>query len=170
MSDVDRFGEVFEGYLELAKDLLASWTPFVTSVSAKAGTYSSADASADFPAGVKLVADSLMDIGSEAIDALAILTGDFSEEVEVVGYTDPAKSGAARTLALKDDLKSASGETLRKELVRIRPAAHVLGPNETEFILKVNGDGLKARTYDGIVVATDNAVVVDEIFVSVTIG
>ena len=170
MSDVDRFGEVFEGYVDLAKDLLTSWTPFVTAVSTKAnsGTYTANDAEADFPAAAKLVVDSLMDVGSEAIDALSILTGDFSEDVEVICYCDAAKSGSQRTLALKDKLKSVSGQELDASLVKIKPQP--LGGNETQFTLTVNGDGLKARTYDGTVVATAGGKVVEEIFVSVTIG
>lgn len=170
MSDVDRFGEVFEGYVDLAKDLLTSWTPLVTAVSAKAGSgaYSLEDAKADFPAAVKLAADSLRDVGSEAIDALAILTGDFSEDVEVPCFTDPAKTAEQRTLAMKDDLKSVSGQVLPKARVTITP--HTLDPQRNRFILKVNGDELKARTYDGVVVATGKAGVVEEVFVSVTIG
>ena len=171
MNDVNRFGEAYEGYAVLATQLLESWTPFVSDVSAKVGdgTYDAGDAADDFPTFAKLVADSLMAIGSEAIDALAILTSDFDEETTTGGYgTDPAKAGTTRTLTVKDDLKSVSGQVLPKQKVTVKPAT--LAPTNTQFEIDVDGDGLKARTYDGYVVATDGAGNAEEIFVSVTIG
>ena len=45
------------------------------------------------------------------------------------------------------------------------------GARPTIYVhIDVDGDGLKARTYDGYVVATDGAGNAEEIFVSVTIG
>jgi hypothetical protein len=171
MSNVPRFSEVFEGYVDLANQLLGSWTPFVSGVSAKvdAGTYDADEAAADFPTVAKLVTDSLILIGSEAIDALSILTSDFSEETTVGGYgTDPAKAATTRTLSVKDDLKSVSGQVLPKEKVDLQP--DTLAPSHTQFVIDVDGDGLKARTYDGHVVATDETGDSEDIFVSVTIG
>jgi hypothetical protein len=171
MSDPPRFSEVFEGYVDLANHLLGSWTPFVSGVSAKvdAGTYDSGEAAKDFPTVAKLITDSMMAIGSEAIDALAILTSDFSEETTVGGYgTDPAKAATTRTLSVKSDLTSVSGQVLPKAKVDLKP--ETLAPTFTQFVLDVDGDGLKARTYDGYVVATDEAGGSEEIFVSVTIG
>jgi len=171
MSDVPRFSEVLEGYQDLASHLLESWTPFISGVSAKveAGTYDSDEAANDFPTVAKLITDSLMAIGSEAIDALAILTSDFSEETTVGGYaTDPAKAATTRTLSVKDDLKSVSGQVLPKERVNLEP--DTLAPSHTQFVIDVDGDGLKARTYDGHVVATDEVGGSEEIFVSVTVG
>jgi hypothetical protein len=108
-------------------------------------------------------------IGSEAIDALSILTSDFSEETTVGGYgTDPAKAATTRTLSVKDDLKSVSGQVLPKEKVDLQP--DTLAPSHTQFVIDVDGDGLKARTYDGHVVATDETGDSEDIFVSVTIG
>jgi hypothetical protein len=171
MSDVPRFGEVLEGYVDLARHLLQSWTPFVSTVSARvdAGTYDSNAAASDFPTLVKLITDSMMAIGSEAIDAVAILTSDFSEETKVAGYgTDPAKAATTRTLSVKEDLKSVSGQKIPKERVTLKP--HTLPPGHTQFVIDVDGDGLKARTYDGYVVATDETGGTEDIFVSVTIG
>jgi hypothetical protein len=171
MSDPPRFSEVFEGYVVLANQLLGSWTPFVSGVAAKvdAGTYDSDEAAQDFPTVAKLITDSLMLIGSEAIDALAILTSDFSEETTVSGFgTDPAKAATTRTLSVKSDLKSVSGQVLPKAKVDLKP--DTLAPTFTQFVLDVDGDGLKARTYDGYVVATDETGSTEEVFVSVTIG
>lgn len=176
MSDSARFGEALEGYVERVNELVDEWTPFITSVSARidAGTYDADAVSADFPKVAKLVADSLIGLGAEAIDALAILTSDFSEADEVTYFIGAAKTGSTRTLALKDDLKSFTGEKLLKNRVKIKPDP--VSPSDTQFTLKVNGDGLKARTYDGYVVVTTTtagAVAspdVDELLVSVTIG
>lgn len=172
MTDVPRFSEVLEGYLELAGQLLETWTPFLNDVSAEvdAGTYDAKDAADDFPTVARLTVESWRLIGSEAIDALAILTSDFSELGSVTGYTtDPKNSGMARTLSWKGDLMSVTGEKLPAERVKIVPAK--LAKDATAFTLYFDGDGRKARTYDGHVVATDvSGTVQDDVFVSVTIG
>lgn len=175
MSDFPRFGEAFEGYVERVNELLDEWTPFIKAVSGKidAGTYDGDSASADFPRVAKLVADSLFGLGSEAIDALAILTSDFSEEEKVTYSVGAAKAGSTRTLALKGDLTSVTGQVLPKSRVKFKPST--LHSADSAFTLDVNGDGLKARTYDGYVVITTVASAtspadVDEMFVSVTIG
>lgn len=178
MSDSARFGEALEGWVERANELLDEWTPFLQSVSAKidAGTYDANAASADFPAAARLVARSVIGLGAEAIDAVAILTSDFSEVDEVTYFIGAVKAGSTRTLSLKDDLKSFTGEKLLKNRVKIKPDP--LSPSDTQFTLEVNGDGVKARTYDGHVVVTTTtagagaaaSTDVDEILVSVTIG
>jgi hypothetical protein len=177
MSDFPRFGEAFEGWVERVNELLNEWTPFITSVSAKidAGTYDADAVSADFPTVAKLVSDSLIGLGAEAVDAVAILTADTSEVEQVTYILGAGKAGSTRALALKGDLASVTGPVLPKGRVKIKP--DTLSSSDTRFTLEVNGDGLKARTYDGYVVvttataATANAPAdVDEILVSVTIG
>ena len=171
MSEVPQISEAVEGYAVLAQQLVTDWTPYLTGLSAKAaaGSYGPDDASADFSALAKLITDSLFAIGSEAMDALAILTSDFSEESKVGGFeTDPAKAGTVRTLTLKGDLKSVSGQVLPKE--RVTPVPASLVPPATQFGLDVNGDGMKSRTYDGFVLSTDAAGAVQEIPVTVMIG
>lgn len=171
MSEVPQISEAVQGYAELAQQLLADWTPYVTGLSTKvaAGTYGPEDIEADFSSLVKLVADSLFAIGSEAVDALAILTSDFSDESTVDGYcTNPAMAGTVRTLTIKGDLKSVTEQVLPKD--RVKPVPATLNPKKIAFDLKVDGAEMKARTYDGFVVSTDAAGVVEEIPVSVTIG
>jgi len=176
MSVFLRFGEALEGYVERVNELLDEWTPFIKTVSAKidAGTYDADAAQADFPAAANLVAKSVIGLGAEAIDAMAILTSSLSEEDEVTYVIGAAKKGSTRTLAVKDDLTSVTGETLPKSRVKIKPDP--LSPSDTRFTLKVNGDGLKARTYDGCVVITTTTTTmaapadVSEMVVSVTIG
>jgi len=48
---------------------------------------------------------------------------------------------------------SVTGEVLPKGRITFVPDDH-LAPGETEFALEVNGNGVKARTYDGWIVAT----------------
>lgn len=176
MSDVPRVSEAFEGYVVLAHELLGRWTQFTSGIAAKvdAGTYDAGAAQAEFPKAAKLGADSLFLTGSEAVDALAILTSDFSEKTTVTGYgTDPKAAGTTRTLAWKADLKSVTGEVLPHGKVKLLPST--LPPGQTDFTLEVDGEGRKARTYDGHVLATSTAtattpVNVEDIFVSVTIG
>lgn len=171
MSEVPQVSEALEGYAVLAQQLVADWTPYLTEVSAKlgSGTYGPDDAGDDFSALAKLIADSLFAIGSEAMDALAILTSDFSEESTIGGFgTDPSKAGTVRTLTVKGDLVSVSGQVLPKG--RVTPVPNSLVPPATQFVLDVNGDGMKARTYDGVVLSTDAAGAVQEIPVSVMVG
>jgi hypothetical protein len=163
--------KVVKGYEVLADQLLKTWSPYLTAVSTKvaAGNYQPAQAEADFSAGFALAMKSMLAIGSEGLDAISIMTSTFSEQEHVGGYhTDTAHASTARTLTVKADLVSASGQTLPK--ARVKPSPDTLAPNTTGFDLDVNGDGMKARTYDGVVVATDASGAVEEIQVSVTIG
>lgn len=176
MSDVPQVSEAFEGCVVLATELLGKWTLLVGGIAAQidAGTYDNEAAAAEFPKAAKLGTDSLFLIGSEAVDAISILTSDFSEQVKVTGYgTDPKQAGTTRTLAWKDDLVSVTGAKLPQAKAKLGPAT--LPPGQTQFTVEVDGSGLKARTYDGYVVATSAATAtvpasVEEIFVSVTIG
>lgn len=171
MSDDLHLGEVVEGYAVLATELLKEWSPMVSALSTKvaAGNYQLDDAAADFSAGVKLVASSLFAIGSEAMDAVTVMTSSYSEQRLISGYgTDPTRASTVRSLMVKADLESITGRTLPKE--RVKPVPATLAVGATDFDLAVNGDGMKARTYDGIIVATDASGGVEEIKVSVTIG
>lgn len=171
MAEVPRLTEAFEGYVVLAEELLAGWTPVATDVATKigSGSYDPDDLAADFSRVAKLLADAWMAIGSEAVDAISILTSSFSEQTSVDGYgTDPQKAGGERTLTIEADLVSKSGKVLPAS--QVIPVPTTLPPHHTRFRLDVNGAGMKARTYDGHVVATDEDGNADAIFVSVTIG
>ena len=63
---------------------------------------------------------------------------------------------------------SVSGQKLPK--ARVKPVPDTLPPQVTAFDLDIDGDGIKARTYDGVIVATDTSGTVEEIKVSVTVG
>lgn len=168
MDEVDRFSEVLQGYSELTKDLLADWTPFLSDLSTKLGAapYGPNEAAADFPAAAKLAIDSVIAIGSEAFDALAVLTSSFSEEATEKGVLAKAKTD--RVLTAEADFVSVTGEVLAKSRITFEPDH--LPPGETEFVLKVDGDGVKARTYDGWVVATASNGHADRVQETVTIG
>jgi hypothetical protein len=169
MDEVDRFSEVLDGYSELTEELLAAWTPFLSDLSTKlgAGPYGADEAAADFPTAAKLTLQSMIAVGSEAIDAISVMTLGFGETA-TVDHSKFAKAPTVRSLAVKADLQSVSGETLPKGDVTIHPDQ--LPPNETDFTLHADGDGIKARTYDGWVVATDPDGVTSEVSVTVTFG
>ena len=171
MSDVPRFSEAFEGYTDLASELLKDWTPLLTAMSTKVGDngYTPEQAAEDFAAFAKLVTQSLALVGSESLDALSILTSGFSEEIKVGDLsTGSIDASTTRTLAPKGDFVSVTGEVLPKARIKVVP--DMLAPNETEFALDVDGTGLKARTYDGFVVATDEAGGTYDYPESVTVG
>lgn len=167
--EVDRFSEVLDGYADRSRELIAAWAPFLNDLSARlgAGPYGADDAAADFPAVAKLAVESMVALGAEAFDAMSILTLGFDEK-ETVGGLMLAKASTTRTLTVKEDLKSVTGETLPKSHVTIEPDH--LAPQETEFTLSADTNGVKARTYDGWVVATDPVGAISEVPVTVTIG
>lgn len=172
MSESPQLGEVLEGYLETAQELLADWTPYVTGVSAKlsAGSYGQPEAAADFPAFAKLVAESAFKAGGQLVRTMAVLGSDFSTTSTEGGYVIEAQKVAVElTLSLKGDLKSVTGQVLPADRVTIVPATLV--PPATDFALVVDAQGIKARTYDGFVVAKNPAgAVVQTIPVSRTVG
>lgn len=170
MSESPQIGEVIEGYAELAQDLLASWTPYLTGLTAKVGAnqYGPDDAKADFSVLAKLVTDSMFRIGSEALDALSILSDDFDETGAIDVFDLPQKVTGHRTLTLKGDLKSVTGKILPKDRIVLVP--DTLVPPATQFSMVVDETGMKARTYDGYVLATAATGAVEEIPVSWTVG
>jgi hypothetical protein len=169
MDAVDRFSEVLEGYAERARGLVTAWTPFLDDLATRlgAGPYGTDDAAADFPAAAKLAVESMTGLAAEAFDAVSIVTLGFSETATVGGLKF-AKAPTVRALTAKADFTSVTGETLPKSHLTIVPDQ--LAPNETEFALVADGDGVKARTYDGWVVATDPKGATSETRATVTIG
>lgn len=173
MTEGTPIGEALEGYAVMFQALIDDWTPYLDGLSTKvsSGTYGPDDVTAEFPALVKLVAESMIRVGSEAADALAILNSDFDETTEVEYDVEGAlKVTGEVTLALTGDLKSVSGEILPQAYVKVVPATAV-APH-LDFVLEVDGtgEGFKARTYDGYVRATDASGAVEDFFVSRTIG
>lgn len=171
MTDVPKFDEVLEAYAVMTKNLADDWTPFLTGLSGKIGTdaYGPDEATADFPTVAKLMALSFARIVGEAGDALATLTNDWNETKEGAAHAMILKKGTKVTLKLKGELTSVTGKKIPLDRVTIVPDQLVYP--DKNWHLVVQEDGLKARTYDGFVVATDVAgVVVEETPVSWTIG
>jgi hypothetical protein len=79
-----------------------------------------------------------------------------------------SKAPTVRTLTAKADFKSVTGETLPTSHITFEPDH--LEPDETECELRADGNGIKARTYDGWVVATDPNGGTSEAPATVTIG
>lgn len=153
MNDVPRISEALEGFGDLVSDLEKKWTPFMKQVAVRAddGGYSQSDAEADFPSFVKVVADSLFLAVAQAVRALSILTGDFST-TQTVDATAVDDATTTRKLAVTDDFVSVTTEVLPKSRVTVVP--DTLAPGEKAYKLVIDEDGMKARTYDGVVVAT----------------
>ena len=153
MNDVPRISEALEGYGDLASDLEKKWTPFLKQVAVRAndGVYTQTDAEADFPAFAKVVADSLFLTAAQAVRALSILTGDFST-TQTVDATAVDDATTTRKLSVADDFVSVTKEVLPKSRLTMVP--DTLAPGEKAFKLVIQEDGMKARTFDGVVVAT----------------
>ncbi|MCX6397949.1 MAG: hypothetical protein NTV23_15785 [Propionibacteriales bacterium] len=171
MSENLQIGEVLEGYAEATQELVAEWTPYLTGLSGKAtsGSYGPTEVADEFPALVQLVAASLFKLSGQAVRTVEVLSSDLTEAPSVDGYVVAAQKVATTlTLKLKGDLVSVTGEVLPMKQVTLVPD-HVVAP--ADFDVVADGNGFKARTYDGMVLATDpTGALVQEIFVSVSVG
>ncbi|MDQ2648443.1 MAG: hypothetical protein M3Z03_02680 [Actinomycetota bacterium] len=169
MDGLSRTGEALEGWGQAAQELVAEWTSYASKLTTKteSGSYAAEDGSADFATGLQLVVSSFMKLGVEALDSISILTEEVDpDEDSGVFLTSP--SGQVRTLAIPNDLVSVTGTTLPAAKVTLHPAT--LKAGEQVFRLEVATKGVKARIYDGEVVATATDGSTETIAVKVTIG
>jgi hypothetical protein len=142
--------QVMHGYARLASELIDRWDAHASTVAARldAGTYDADAAVADVAKCASLAAESGFLLASEALDAVAILTGGQLRSHIVV--SDPFSTtvpGAG--LSIAGPLTSGFGHAL--SLVVPEPAQ--LDPGATEFRLRADATGRPAGTYVGQVEA-----------------
>jgi hypothetical protein len=171
MDEFKRAGEVIEGWAEATTDLIADWTGYSAALATKlgSGSYGQEEGSADLSIGLRLLTSSAMRMTIEALETWSILTGDFDETLDTGQFaTDPLKATGPRSLTVVKDLESVTGAKL--PATRVTPVPSTLNTGATVFTLHVDGSGMKARIYDGEVIATDQAGGTEAVPVSVTIG
>jgi hypothetical protein len=144
---------VVQEYAELTSSLLVRWSDHASKVAAKldTGKYRADDAAADLAACAVLAADSAFLLASEAMDAVAVLTGRQGEPHDVESQPFSTSLPGA-TLELTGPLVNGFRFKLPVLVIDLRPPA--LAPKETEFRLGADASGCPGGTYRGQVKAT----------------
>jgi hypothetical protein len=149
-----RLKEVAEGYAELAETLATRWCAHAekTAAGVEAGDYGVEAARRDLAACAFLVTESWFLVASEAVDAIAILTGTQHRPyvLDSRAFVSPLPGAA---LSLDGPLSaSVRQDAVPVDRVTILPAE--LKPGKQQFRLRVDAGGRKADTYTGKVTAT----------------
>jgi hypothetical protein len=144
---------VVQEYAELTSSLLVRWSDHASKVATKldAGSYDADDAAADLAACAMLAADSGFLLASEALDAVAVLTGRQGKQHMVVSRPF-STSLAGATLELAGPLVNGFGEKLPADVIVLQPPA--LKAKETEFRLRADASGRPGGAYRGAVKAS----------------
>ena len=142
--------EVIESCTDTAKDLLHKWRTYGSGVATKLDRPYDADtAAADLGTAVSLAVETGARLSFEALNALAILTGDYDEPVKSVKLSTQYKGAK---LEWKTDLKNLFGDIVPKDKTTITPAE--LGSEETTFTVRADTTGCRAGIYEGSVRAS----------------
>jgi hypothetical protein len=143
-------GEVVRGYTNLATSLLEQWGDHAAKLAAKVdgGELDGPAMAAELVSCATLATRSGLEMVEEAIDAAAILSGTLAAEKVVTSRAFHAPAGA--TLKLREELEIGAGlGFVKKGAVTIDPSQ--LGPEETEFRIRVDTSELHGGTYVGAV-------------------
>ncbi|MCW2786553.1 MAG: hypothetical protein JWP74_3070 [Marmoricola sp.] len=170
-TEAEKFNAVVDGYVELAQDLIAGWTPFLGGLSAKvtSTSFGPEQAAAEFPMFAKLLSDTMVRVFCEAGDALSTLTTSYDQHSVVHVEFDPVPGAGVLTLSLEGDLVSAENDVMPKERFTLVPDKLV--PPDTSCDLKFDGAGLQPTSYNGWLVSTDaNGAEVARTFVSAMVS
>ena len=146
--------DVVEGYARLGSWLVERWGAQASKVGKKldAGGYDAHSAAEDAASTASLAAETGFLLVSEALDAVAVLSGRQGEPHIVCSDSfSSSLPGAALTVPgpLTDVLQS---DSLHPSVVTIKPSS--LGPNDTEFRLRADASGHRAGTYVGSISAS----------------
>lgn len=145
--------DVVQGYAELASSLLRRWTDHASMVASKldAGSYDADGAVADLATTASLATESGFLLATEALDAVAVLTGRQGKPHKVVS-TPFSTSLPGAALELAGPLVSGFGSRLPVDVISVEPRQ--LGPKATDFRLRANASGHRSGTYVGSVKAS----------------
>jgi len=148
---------VVQRYTELTSSLLDEWADHAAKVASKldSDTYDADDAAADLATACSLATESWARLTSEALDALAELTGRQGEPYVVDSETF-STTLAGGALALEGPLVNGLGGILPAAVVSVRPPA--LADADTRFSLRADATACQGGTYVGTVVASKAAI------------
>jgi hypothetical protein len=147
--------QVAQGYARLASELVTRWgdQAAATATKVQAGNYRADDAVNDLATWAFIAGESAVLIVSEAVDAIAILSGRQGEPY-TVDSDDYASPLPGATLRLAGALTEGFGDSIPVSAVTILPSS-TLHPGETRFSLRADVTGRRAGIYRGQVQATD---------------
>jgi hypothetical protein len=138
---------------KIASSLLDDWSDHASKVASKLdeGTYDADSATADLAVTATLATESGLRLAFGWLDALAVLTGGPRGPHQPFPATLP---GA--TLAPAGPFENGHrSDSLPQGVITVHPS--VLGPNETEFVLRADATGRRAGVYVGTVRASTAA-------------
>src|SRR4051812_31158192 len=146
--------DVVEGYNRLGSWLVERWSAQASEVAAKldAGGYDAKKAADDMASTASLAAETGFLLVSEALDAVAVLSG--RQTLPHIVCSDWfACSLPGATLSVDGPLRDVlQSDTLHPSVVTFEPPS--LGPTETQFRLRADASGHHAGTYLGRVLAS----------------
>ena len=145
--------EAIEEYAETAKDLAQKWRHYASGVATKLDSgYDAKSASADLGTAVSLTIESGARLAWNAFGAVAILT----DALNRPGWLESKEEFTTRLkgakLQLKGDLKNRPGQTVPAGDAEVVPAK--LGPEQTQFRIRVDAGSCPAGIYRGTVLAS----------------
>lgn len=162
--------DVVEGYARLGSWLVDRWSAQASKVAHKldGGGYDAQSGAEDLASAASLTAETGFLLISEALDAIAVLSG--RQGAPHIVYSDWFSSslpGATLSVpgALTDVLQS---DKLHPSVVTVEPPS--LGPGDTQFRLRADASGHRAGTYVGTVLASKSGAVDESVQVWITVA
>jgi hypothetical protein len=147
------YGEIVEGYGNVAKDLIVKWQEYASHVASRLDAprgYDADSATSDVAAGISLATQTGARMMWGAVETASICFG--LELPYIVESEEFSARLEGATLQLQGDLVNGFGEVLRKQDVWIVSTRD--GPGLTTFVLRADATGLRAGTYKGVVLAS----------------
>ena len=138
-----------DGYVRLGQSLLVEWRTYLQDVGARPAPMTANQAVKDAVEGALLAARGAFLLGSETLDAIAILKGPDEQIVTTRPYVSPP---ADAELELVDDFVNLHGRPLPLGAITIERLTPEKG--ETRFRLRIQASGHPSGAYRGTVRVT----------------
>jgi hypothetical protein len=138
--------EVLESYAETAKDLLNKWRTYGSQVTTNLDSppYKADTAAADLGAAVSLAIETGAELSLAALNAMAMLVEDYSDEIKLV---DLSTQHAGAKLEWEKDLTNGFGNVIPSAKAKIVPSQ--LGDGQQAFQVRVDTADCRAGVYEG---------------------
>ena len=156
---------VADGYANLAIRLAGEWRAHIAEVSTRPGPATANQAVADAVAAARLLAESAFLLGSETLDAIAVLKG---PEPPIARSEVYGAAPADAELALVDDFANLHGSPLPLSvlsIIRLDPAK-----DNTRFYVRADAAGQPSGRFRGTVIVSKDAVELSRLPVRLTIA
>jgi hypothetical protein len=151
-----RVSDVVQGYTRLASSLLERWSELASKTASRvdAGAYDAASATEDVIEGSWLATEGAGLWAAQTFSAYATLAG--YEPAPNLQTSQPFTAPKGAKLDLLGSLVRGPGpDHIPASAISVQPPQ--LGPEQTEFTVKVDGTGCRGGTYVGVVSANTEA-------------